>query len=303
MTMPTQVTVVEVGPRDGLQNVRGVVPTDIKIAFVDALSAAGLPQIEVTSFVSPRWIPQLADAGAVYAHATKRPGTRYSALVPNLFGFERALEVEVSDIAVFTAASETFNQHNINASIDEALQSYASVCARAAAEGVPVRAYISTAFGCPYEGAVAPETVARLAGRLFELGVHQIALSDTDGSAVPNQVVEVVGAVVRFVPLERLAVHFHDTHGRALTNIYAALQCGVSTIDASAGGLGGCPYSPGASGNVATEDLIALLDGMGIETGVDLEKLIDASLLMENHLGRALPGRHLQAARGQRAQR
>ncbi|MFT7621295.1 MAG: hydroxymethylglutaryl-CoA lyase, partial [Myxococcota bacterium] len=255
------------------------------------------------SFVSPRWVPQLADATEVYQAVAKAPGVVYSALVPNDKGMRRALDCGVTHVAIFTAASETFNQHNINASIDESLERFKPVMARAAAAGVPVRGYVSTSFGCPYEGDVAPAAVARVSRLLADLGVEEISLGDTHGAAVPNQVPEVLAAVGKVVPLELIAVHFHDTHGRALANVFSALLSGVSVVDSSAGGLGGCPYSPGASGNLATEDLIAMLIGMGIETGVDLDKLTDASFYVEEALGRALPSRHLQAARAKRKQR
>lgn len=300
MSLPTRVKVVEVGPRDGLQNEAGIVPTDVKVAFVDMLTAAGLQHIEVTSFVSPRWVPQLGDAVEVYQRVKKGAGCVYSSLVPNMFGLERALDAGATHVAVFTAASETFNQHNINASIDESLERFVTVCDRARSAGVKVRGYISTSFGCPYEGRVAPAAVAHVAKGLWELGVEEVSLGDTNGVAVPNQVAAVVEGVAKHVPLDRIAVHFHDTHGRALANVFAALTQGVSVVDASAGGLGGCPYSPGASGNLATEDLISMLHGMGVETGVDLERLIDASLFMERQLQRILPSRHLQAARSTR---
>ncbi len=300
MNLPARVRVVDVGPRDGLQNEPGTIPTEAKIEFVNRLSAAGLSHIEVTSFVSPRWVPQLADATDVYRAIERRDGVVYSALVPNDFGMKRALDAGVAHIAIFTAASETFNQHNINAGIDESIERYRPVVERAKNAGMPVRGYVSTSFGCPYEGHVEPSAVASVARQLDALGVGEISLGDTHGAAVPNQVPGVLAAVADVVPMNRIAVHFHDTHGRALANVFAALMSGVSVVDASAGGLGGCPYSPGASGNLATEDLVAMLHGMGIETGVDLDKLVDASLYAEEALGRALPSRHLQAARAAR---
>ncbi len=296
MSLPSRVKVVEVGPRDGLQNEPGVVPTNVKVAFVDQLSAAGLPHIEVSSFVSPRWVPQLADADAVYHAVKKGEGQIYSALVPNNFGMERAIAAGVHHVTIFTAASETFNQHNINASISESLQRFEPVCSAAEEHGIGVRAYVSTSFGCPYAGRVRPADVADVARRLFELGVGEISLGDTHGAAYPHRVPAVIEAVTAHVPLDRLAVHFHDTHGRALANVYSALTCGVAIVDASAGGLGGCPYSPGATGNLATEDLLAMLHGMDIETGVDLAAVVDASVFMEEFLGRNLPSRHLRAA-------
>jgi len=256
-----------------------------------------LRRIEVTSFVSPRWVPQLADAKEVYQAIEKGAGVVYSALIPNDFGLERALEVGVQQVAVFTAASETFNQHNINASVAESLSRFEPVCRRAASMGLSVRGYVSTSFGCPYEGDVAPEAVADVVDALEQLGIEEISLGDTNGIAVPSRVGAVLEAVSKRVSLDRIAVHFHDTNGRALANVYAALEAGVCIVDASAGGLGGCPYSPGASGNLATEDLISMLDGMGIESGVSLEKVCEASSYMEKVLNRELPSRVLKAIR------
>ncbi len=300
-SLPQRVRVVEVGPRDGLQNEKRVVPAVHKIAFVDRLTAAGFEHIEVTSFVSPRWVPQLADAADVFAGITPRAGVTYSALVPNLFGMDRAVAAGARYVAVFTAASETFNQHNIHASIDESLQRFEPVARRARDEGLSVRGYVSTCFGCPYEGGVAPEAVARVAGALWDLGVVEVSLGDTIGVGHPGSMWDVLEAVSRRVPLDKVAVHLHDTFGRALANVLAALESGVSIIDSSAGGLGGCPYAPSASGNLATEDLVAMLDAMGIETGIDLGALADASLAMEQELGRVLPSRYLSTVRGQRA--
>jgi isopropylmalate/homocitrate/citramalate synthase len=289
------VTVVEVGPRDGLQNERLAVPTADKIAFVDRLSAANLPVIEVTAFVSPKWVPHMADAAAVFAGITRRPGIRYTALVPNVVGLERAVEAGVREIAIFASASETFSRKNINQSIDESLAGYKLVCDRAAALGLRVRAYVSTAFGCPYEGDVAPEQAADVAGRLIALGAFEVAISDTIGIAHPGQVPRVLDAVVVRVPLDRVALHFHDTRGTALANVLAALSYGVSTFDASAGGLGGCPYAPGAAGNLATEDLVYMLNGLGAETGVSLETLTEASAFIASRLDHPLPSRYAQA--------
>ena len=295
MSFPPRVTIVEVGPRDGLQNEPDAIATEHKVAYVNLLSDAGLPHIEVTSFVSPRWVPQLADCAEVFESVLKHEGIGYSALVPNMYGFERALAAGVKRIAIFTAASETFNQHNINASIDESLERFIPVMERAKAEGVWVRGYVSTSFGCPYDGEVPPSNVVRVARALDALGVDEVSLGDTHGAAVPSQVPEVVGGVLEHLPAEKVAVHFHDTHGRALANVFAALQLGVHIVDTSAGGLGGCPYAPGASGNLATEDLVVMLHKMGIETGVNLEKLMAASRYMEGILGRTLPSRHLLA--------
>ena len=295
MGFASHVKIVEVGPRDGLQNEPETITTDDKITFVNLLSDAGLPHLEVTSFVSPRWVPQLADGAEVFQGIAKRDDAEYSALVPNMYGLERALKAGVRRISIFTAASETFNQHNINASIDESLERFKPVMARAQSEGIWVRGYVSTSFGCPYDGDIPAENVVRVARALDELGVHEISLGDTHGAAVPSQVPEVVGGVLEYVPVEKVAVHFHDTHGRALANVYSALQLGIGIIDSSAGGLGGCPNAPGASGNLATEDLVVMLSRMKIETGVDLNKLMEASRFMEGVLERRLPSRHLLA--------
>ena len=295
--MTRRLTVVEVGPRDGLQNEHAAVSTADKIAFVNHLSAAGLPVIEVSAFVSPRWVPQMADAADVFAGITRRPGTRYTALVPNLAGLDRALAAGVAEIAVFAASTETFSRKNINQSIDESLAGYKQVCDRARASGLRVRGYLSTAFGCPYEGAVAPERVAAVAARLDALGVFEVAISDTIGIAHPGQVPKVLDAVLARLPADRVALHFHDTRGTALANVLAALPYGIATFDASAGGLGGCPYAPGAAGNLATDDLIYMLDGLGIETGVSLKALSRASAFISSRLDHPLPSRHFQAVR------
>ena len=300
MPLPSRVALVEVGPRDGLQNEPGSVPTAAKVAFIDRLAAAGAPTIEAAAFVNPTWVPQMADAEAVFAGIAQRPGVRYSALVPNLRGLDRAIAAGVTEVAVFAAASETFSQRNINQTIEQSLETYAAVCARALAAGVRVRAYVSTAFGCPFEGDVPPARVARVATALLKMGAFEVAVSDTIGVAHPGQVPRVVEAVTAGVPLERLALHFHDTRGAALANVLTALQLGVTTFDASAGGLGGCPYAPGATGNLATEDLIYMLDGLGIHTGVDLDALVDASAGIEAALGHALPSRAYRAVMARR---
>jgi hydroxymethylglutaryl-CoA lyase len=294
---PSRVTVVEVGPRDGLQNEAAVVGTADKVAFVNHLSAAGLPVIEVSAFVSPRWVPQMADADEVFAGITRRPGVRYTALVPNVAGLERALAAGLSEVAIFAAASETFSLRNINQGIDRSLEVYRDVCARATHAGIRVRAYLSTAFGCPYEGLVPPSRVAELSASLIAMGAFEVAVSDTIGIAHPGQVIEVVGAVAGRVALDRVALHFHDTRGTALANVLTALDLGVATFDASAGGLGGCPYAPGAAGNLATEDLIFMLDGLGIETGVNLAAIVEASGFIEARVGHALPSRYAQAVK------
>ncbi len=291
----SSITVYEVGPRDGLQNEAADVPTSDKIAFVDRLSAAGLPVVEVSAFVSPARVRQMADAEAVCEGITRRPGTRYSALVPNLRGLERARVAGLSEIAVFAAASETFSRRNINQSIAQSLATYADVAAQARAAGIRVRAYLSTAFGCPFEGDVPIDRVVDLTERLLALGAFEVAVSDTIGVAHPGQVRRLLTELERRVPAERLALHFHDTRGTALANVLAALDMGITTFDAAAGGLGGCPYAPGASGNLATEDLLYLLHGLNLETGVDLDAVFAASRALEPLLGHPLPSRYVQA--------
>ena len=295
MRVPPRVTVVEVGPRDGLQNERAAVSTADKIAFVDRLSAAGHTVIEVSAFVSPKWVPQMADAGEVFAGIQRRPGVRYTALVPNRAGLERALAASVNEVAIFAAASETFSRKNINQSIDESLAGYVAVCRTALDAGLRVRGYLSTCFVCPFEGRIAPARVAEIAGRVVDLGVFEVAISDTIGAAHPGQVVEVLDAVTRRVPLGQVALHFHDTRGTALANVLAGLDYGVTTFDSSAGGLGGCPYAPGAAGNLATEDLLFMLHGLGVETGITLDTVAEASRVIEKRLDHPLPSRFLQA--------
>ncbi len=296
--LPHTVRVVEVGPRDGLQNEKALIPTEQKIQFIAMLAEAGLPVVEATSFVSPRAIPQLSDAAAVMAALTRLPTTSYPVLVPNLKGMERALAAGVQAIAVFTAASESFTHHNINATIAQSLANFRPVVALAQQEGIPVRGYISTVFGCPYEGAVEPKRVLYVAQALLEMGVDELSLGDTIGVATPNQVVDVLGLLltVGAIPVEQLAVHFHDTRGTALANVLMALQLGVSIVDSSAGGLGGCPYAPGAAGNLATEDLLYMLHGMGIRTGVNLEKVVAATRFIAPLLGHEPTSKYYQAA-------
>jgi hydroxymethylglutaryl-CoA lyase len=296
--LPRRVEVVEVGPRDGLQNESAFVSTDDKIRFVDLLSAAGAPVIEVSSFVGPKRVPQMADADAVFAGIKRLETVRYTALVPNLAGLERARNAGLREIAIFAAASETFSRRNLNRSIDESLEHYGRVAASALADGMRVRAYLSTAFGCPYEGDIAPARVGELAGRLIDLGAFEVSIGDTIGIAHPAQVAPVLEAVTRHVDLEQVALHFHDTRGTALANVLTALDLGVAIFDASAGGLGGCPFAPGASGNLATEDLIYMLEGLGIETGVSLAALVDASTFIEQRIGHELPSRYVRALRG-----
>jgi isopropylmalate/homocitrate/citramalate synthase len=295
--VPTAVQIVEVGPRDGLQNEKVQIPTAQKIQFIQLLAEAGLSTVEATSFVSPRAIPQLSDADAVMTGLTQCSSTAYPVLVPNLKGMERALAAGVRSIAVFTAASESFALHNINATIAESLANFRSVIALAKQEAIPVRGYISTVFGCPYEGNVDPRKVLTVVQRLLELGVNEISLGDTIGVATPNQIIDVLGLLLvnGRIPLEWLAVHFHDTRGTALANVLAALQMGVHIIDSSAGGLGGCPYAPGAAGNLATEDLLYMLHGMGIQTGVDLAKVVAATHFIAPFLGHAPTSKYYQA--------
>ncbi len=298
---PARVRIVEVGPRDGLQNEPATIPTADKVAFVNRLAEAGHSHIEVAAFVSPKWVPRMADAAEVFAGITRRPGTHYTALVPNLLGLARAREANVDEVAIFAAASETFSQRNINQSIADSLKAYGGVCAEAARHGIRVRGYLSTCFGCPFEGDVPTDRVAALAGRLLDLGVYEVALSDTIGVAHPRQVLELLDLVTTRIPHDRLALHLHDTRGIALANVYAGLEAGITTFDASAGGLGGCPYAPGASGNLATEDLVYLLDGLGVACGVHLDPIIAASAAIEPLVGHALPSRVFRAAQARRA--
>ena len=297
----SRITVVEVGPRDGLQNEAARVSTGDKVAFVNLLSAAALQVIEVSAFVSPKWVPQMADAAEVFAAIDRRPGVRYTALVPNLAGLDRALGARVDEIAIFAASTEAFSRKNINQSIDESLATYSAVCARAIASGLRVRGYLSTAFGCPYEGNVPIKRVIAVAQQLLELGVFEVAISDTIGIAHPGQVRQTLDAVVKAIPADRVALHFHDTRGTALANVLVALESGIATFDASAGGLGGCPYAPGAAGNLATDDLVYMLNGLEIETGVSLAMLSDATAFIADRIDHPLPSRYAQATRPREA--
>ena len=290
------VRIVEVGPRDGLQNEPRTVPTDKKAEFVRLLAAAGLKDIEVASFVHPKWIPQLADAQDLIKQLEPNPNVRYSALVPNMKGLDRAIESGIRRIAVFTAASETFNRKNINMGIQESIDVFKPVVDRALKEGISVRGYVSTCFVCPYEGAVPKEKVAEVTRALFDLGVDEVSIGDTIGAATPKDVESTGGHLLGQFPVERLAMHFHDTYGMAIANVYQSLQMGFTTFDSSAGGLGGCPYAPGASGNVATEDLLYLLDRLGIATGVSLQLLRRASHFIAQELARDLPSRVLKTS-------
>lgn len=296
-TRPSRVTIVEVAPRDGLQNIADEIAVDVKVALVDALADAGLPVIEAGAFVSPKAVPQMADSAEVFERITRKAGVRYAALAPNQRGLDQALAAKVDEVAVFTAASETFNQRNINASIDESIDRFRPVAEGAKAAGVRFRGYVSCAFGCPYEGEIEPAAVARVTARLFDLGVDEVSIGDTIGVGTPADVDAVMAAVLESHPVDRIALHLHDTRGTALANVVRALDHGVFIFDASAGGLGGCPFAPGATGNLATEDLVYLLDGMAIETGVDFDKLAAASVALERALGRPLPSRALNAWR------
>ncbi|MGH8086558.1 MAG: hydroxymethylglutaryl-CoA lyase [Lysobacter sp.] len=284
--MPAHVRIVEVGPRDGLQNEKTLVATADKIELIDRLSATGLQSIEATSFVSPKWVPQLADAAEVFAGIARRPGVHYPVLVPNEQGYERAREVGVEEIAVFTAASEAFNRKNINASIDESLARFAPVLARAKANDVRVRGYVSTVLGCPYQGEVPLADVVRVARELHAMGCYEISLGDTIGIGTPGKARAMLKAVAAEVPMAALAVHFHDTYGQALSNILACLEEGVAVVDSAVSGVGGCPYAKGASGNVASEDVVYMLHGLGIETGIDLDRLADTGRWLASRLGR-----------------
>ena len=284
--LPAAVRIVEVGPRDGLQNEKAMVPTAAKIELVDRLSATGLKTIEATSFVSPKWVPQLADAAEVFAAIERRPGVAYPVLVPNETGYARARAVGVEEIAVFTAASEAFNLSNINASIDESLRRFEPVLARARADGVRVRGYVSTVLGCPYQGEVPLADVVRVSRALHQMGCYEVSLGDTIGVGTPGKARAMLRAVAAEVPIHALAIHFHDTYGQALANILACLEEGVAVVDAAVAGTGGCPYARGASGNVASEDVAYMLQGMGIETGIDLDALADTGRWLAALLGR-----------------
>jgi hydroxymethylglutaryl-CoA lyase len=301
--LPQRVAIYEVGPRDGLQNEARMVPTADKIAFIDALSATGLGQIEITSFVSPKWIPQLGDAADVARGIRQVDGVRYSALVPNKRGLDNAIAAGMKEVAVFLSASETHNKKNVNKTIAETLTAFEGVVGPALDAGLRVRAYVSTVFGCPYEGDVAPQASVDLTTTLRGMGVYQVSLGDTIGVANPVQVERVLGEVLESVPVDALAVHFHDTQGTALANCLVAVNLGITTIDSSVGGLGGCPYAPGASGNLATEDVVAMLHAMGIETGVDMDRLVAASRMAASFVGHELPSKYLKAHIGKQPRR
>ena len=298
MTLPNTVRLVEVGPRDGLQNEAKLVETATKVTLIDRLGQAGLKTIEATSFVSPKWIPQMADNAAVMAAIERRPGVIYPVLTPNLKGFEAALAAGAEEVAVFGAASEAFSQRNIQCSVAESLTRFEPVLAAAQQAGIRVRGYVSCVLGCPYEGTIPPETVATVAGALFDMGCYEISLGDTVGVGTPEATKRMLAAVSVRVPLAQVAGHYHDTFGMAIANIYASLQCGVSVFDASVAGLGGCPYARGASGNVATEDVVYLLNGLGIQTGVDLEALVNCALWISDILERSPVSRVARAKAG-----
>lgn len=295
MSLPGKVTLVEVGPRDGLQNEPGTIPLEAKLQLLDDLAEAGNTVIEAGSFVNPKWIPQMADSEAVFAQLTRKPGVRYTALTPNLKGFERALGAGADEVAVFAAASEAFSMKNINCSIADSLNRFGDVMAAARENNIPVRGYVSCVLGCPYEGEISPDAVADVTAALYDMGCYEVSLGDTIGTGTPGSTARLLEALLaRFGP-EQLAVHCHDTYGQALANILIALQHGIATIDASVAGLGGCPYAKGASGNVATEDVVYMLDGMGIETGLDLDKLIVAGNRISAALGRPTGSRAARA--------
>jgi hydroxymethylglutaryl-CoA lyase len=298
---PSHVTIYEVGPRDGLQNEARPIATVDKIAMIDALSATGLDHIEITSFVNPKWIPQLADATEVARGIARRDGVVYSCLVPNKKGLDKALAAGMKEVAVFLSASETHNKKNVNKTIAETLTAFEEVIGPAREVGVRVRAYVSTVYGCPYEGAVDPDKVVALVGELHRRGVYQISLGDTIGVATPLQVKSVLEKVLAVAPVEEVAVHFHDTRGTALANVLVAVGMGIATVDSAVGGLGGCPYAPGASGNLATEDVLYMLHGMGIETGVDLDALVACAARLSAVVGHEMPSKYTKAALGARA--
>lgn len=300
-SLPTRVTIVDVGPRDGLQNEQQTIPADVKVELVDRLADAGLGNIEVTSFVSPRWVPQMADAAEVMARIRRRPGVVYSVLVPNMKGFEGALAAKADEIVVFGAASEAFSQKNINCSIAESIERFAPVCEAARAHGMRIRGAISCALGCPYQGEVAPESVGTVARLMKEIGVQHVGVADTIGVGTPRAARAAMEAALRVYDVRDVSGHFHDTYGQALANIYACLEMGISTFDTSVAGLGGCPYAKGATGNVATEDVLYLLHGLGIDTGIDLERIVSIGQWVSGILGRKAFARAGNAIAAKRA--
>ncbi len=295
MSLPKQVRIVEVGPRDGLQNEKQAIPTRAKIELIENLVDAGLNYIEAGSFVNPKWVPQMADSGEVFSGIQRKPGVTYAALTPNLQGYERAIAVGANEAAIFAAASEAFSQKNINCSIKESITRFETLITTAKQQQIPVRGYISCVAGCPYDGSVDAATVASIANDLLALGCYEISLGDTIGVGTAGQIKQLIEILARTIPIEKLAVHMHDTYGQALTNIYAALELGIGIVDSSVAGLGGCPYAVGATGNVATEDVVYLLNGLGIEHGVNLEKLIYAGNTISNILGKPTNSRVARA--------
>lgn len=300
MSLPASVRLYEVGPRDGLQNEKIILSADVKVAFINGLSETGLTHIEATSFVSPKWVPQMADAAAVMTGITRTPGVTYPVLVPNEKGMEGALAAGVTEIAVFAAASETFSQKNINCSIAESLARFDPVIALAQKNDIKVRGYVSCVVGCPYEGAIDPAVVAEVSTALYDRGCYEISLGDTIGVGTPNKILDMLNAVTKSVPVTQLALHCHDTYGQALANIYAGLQAGVGVVDSAVAGLGGCPYAQGASGNVATEDVLYMLDGLGIRTGVDIANLVESAWFISGHLNKKPVSNVANALKGDR---
>jgi hydroxymethylglutaryl-CoA lyase len=301
MTLPSKVRIVEVGPRDGLQNEKKPVPTAVKVELIHRLGAVGLKTIEATAFVSPKWVPQMADNAEVFAAIEKRPDVIYPVLTPNMKGFEAALAAGAKEVAVFGAASETFSQKNINCSIAESLERFRAIVEAAKANDIRVRGYVSCVLGCPYEGDVAPLAVAEVARALLDMGCYEISLGDTIGVGTPELAKVMIEAVARRIPLKKIATHYHDTYGMAIANIYASLQMGIGIFDSSVAGLGGCPYAKGALGNVATEDLVWLLRGLGIETGIDLDALVDTGVWISRHFHREPASRVARAILVRRA--
>ena len=293
--MNDAVRIVEVGPRDGLQNEPGAVPTEVKLELIERLADAGLPAVEATAFVSPKWIPQMADHTEVLERLRRKPGVSYPVLTPNLKGFEAARAAGATEVAVFGAASESFSRKNINCSIDESLARFSEVFSAAKKHGIAVRGYVSCVVGCPYEGPIAPERVAAVAGALYEMGCYEVSLGDTIGVGTPGKTRAMIDACAKRVPVEKLAGHYHDTYGQALANIYASLEAGVRTFDSSVAGLGGCPYAAGASGNVATEDVLYMLQGLGMKTGVDLGKVVDTGEWISSFLKREISSKAAKA--------
>jgi len=302
MKLPSYVKIVDVGPRDGLQNHPETVPLAVKVELVERLAGAGVPVVEAGAFVSPKWVPQMADTAELMTTIRRTPGVGYPVLVPNMKGYEAAKAVGVEEIAIFGAASETFSQKNINCSIAESLDRFRPVAAAALADGMKVRGYISCVLGCPYEGDVAPDAVAEVARALDAMGCYEVSLGDTIGTGTPAKAQAMIAAVAKDIPVERLGAHFHDTYGQALANLLAVMQMGVAVIDTAVAGLGGCPYAKGASGNVATEDVVYMLNGLGIETGIDFDKLLAASRFISDAIGRAPASKVALARQGAAAE-